>query len=359
MLLNLRTPASAAASHQHEFSPSPKPGMTQADPQALAIDLFSPLRYLHGRWQALAGPDPVSADHDASADSNSQSPPVSPFPAVDGAAPSPSDDLPEPCCTALATDASAACDTSSIRSSIACGKTSYQLCLPPPKAGRLHLRRRLLLQLRRTHKGHPAAPALELFATSALSRTMTKSRARKPSLFSFDDLVITSCESSADGRPNVDADPSETSDDEAADPSGVVAFIAQGSHVTAPGGSICAEIRIGHEQWRVMQLQKGYEFTRMGDDSPAFKARWIGKAVARPRSQTEPTAHYSRATAARVAGGLRFILLSPTCRRHPVVAHLDRTALHVMDQYLVPEAPTPQLPTAATFSASTVRHASH
>ncbi|KAI9829444.1 MAG: hypothetical protein M1826_005626 [Phylliscum demangeonii] len=329
MILCLGMPAHAAAAHRHEFSPtSIRPttawsrGPLKAVPAAVGLP-SPPSSEFHSTSSidVAAHPSMSVADRPAAAVDEAETPP----PSVD--------ESPGPMPLSAASSVKLGPRT----------RTAYHLAHPPPSflhRQRLHLRPRLLLQLQRIYASGRPMPTLDVLPSTLLAPALVRSL---PQLFRSkdrlcaEDLVVVRSEDYRSSRPAA----GERAADETAHLSEVRHVIAtigrrpkeesRGAGPSQAVATAAAEVEIclrPSARWDARRLPNGgYELTaRTGPDACTI-ARWVPRpARTRRRSATAPHVESRKFT---------FSLINPDARRHPIIATLTPSTIHVLDEYPV------------------------
>ncbi|EMC98359.1 hypothetical protein BAUCODRAFT_422778 [Baudoinia panamericana UAMH 10762] len=208
-------------------------------------------------------------------------------------------------------------------------KTCFSVCHPAPTntvKQRLHRRPRSLLQL---HKLCPSArpkPAFEAIPAANFNPRLTKAITRvfkaKHGLCP-NDLVVLKAENYA----VVDDD-----EDEGQEEQDVIGLICKGrkqDEAAAKEGKAKICMASGAEWEAYPLVSGGYEFFTTDEHGLGLTVRWVPKKV-KDRDGTKTMREGSKR--------FNFSTISPTSRRHPVIACLSKTALEINDSYKMPDA---------------------
>ncbi|KAI4156359.1 MAG: hypothetical protein LQ340_000346 [Diploschistes diacapsis] len=314
MLFNLGLPADVAASHRHQFSSKHDSEMSSEN-LGYPHTYLQPLHYLHERLLAFTGagtPNAESSDQEQVRTTTATSSTIE-VAALDG-------------------DST---DTEPRRPSAARKKTVYQIAHPVAKRRALR-KSPMVLQLRRIEANGRAAPVLEIFRRRAASRPITRNLSKKASSRDLnaksgghqEQLVFLTCES-YDGEANDDM-----SEDEDSDRRETIASITHSSTTRSDPEVL---LNVGKEKWSVAPMPNGgYEFSYSDDEGHVNKARWVPKPSSERRSILKVRSPLQRSTPEKQ---FRFALMNPSGRRHPVVGSIDRNAIEVRDQFVIPDTP--------------------
>ena len=209
-------------------------------------------------------------------------------------------------------------------------KTRFSVCHPPPASTarqRLHRRPRSLLQLHRLCPDRRPQPAYEVVPSANFSVRLTKAITK---IFNTkhglcpNDLVVLKAEKYMEEREQYE-DPDETD---------IIALICKGrKEDVATCGSKARICVPGDRDWMAYPIPNGgYEFVGTDEHGLEGKVRWVLK---KNKDGTRP----AQDSAAKL---FNFSIISSNSRRHPIIATLSKTNMHVNETFRMPD------PNAAT-----------
>lgn len=219
-------------------------------------------------------------------------------------------------------------------------KTTYNICHPPPKAGatrqKIHVRARPLLQLHKVAASARPMPAFELLPPAifspSLSRAISKGFRTRHTLCPADLAIVKADKYHQDEEEKVE--------DESRD---VLALICNGRKKDSK-----AKIYLDDgSDWDAYALPNGsYEFTSTTENGLEMTARWVLKRPRSGRSQSASDLEVS--SPAPSLNKFNFSTISPSSRRHPVIANLSSSTLNIQDSYTMPTSASPSPPVPVT-----------
>lgn len=233
-------------------------------------------------------------------------------------------------------------------------KTSY-LCARPPKPiesrSKLHIRPKVILQLHQVLATQRPKPTYEVVPFSLLPQRSTRRLARTfntSDRLCPNDLLIVKAEA-YDSKEVV-----KKSEDESWGSREVVGVIcpAKGDKETT---EICMDD--GISRWEVTHMPNGgFELNTTDDHGLNLKARWVPKVSHSRRVSGMSTSSQISPTfpSGQDEKKYTFSTISPTSRRHPVIATMNQARIDIMDSYSMPLATSPSSPGQASFPQSPV-----
>ncbi|KAH6633361.1 hypothetical protein C7974DRAFT_170086 [Boeremia exigua] len=349
-MLTADTPAKHghAHAHDHDYSPprrlpsppNPKNGAYSLAQMPLAL-LGSVLRYQTPSPSATPAPAPALSAGTASQHAPNASPMVAP------AHPAPRNSH-----SSRPGSSGSAAAGAKPKKRAARPKTSYMLAHPPPQVhhprAKLHIRPKVQLQLHQVLAAERPRPVYEVIPFTLLAPRSTRRLARAFNTrerLGLNDLLVV--KAAAYGH----TDDEHKSDDERWGSREVVAVICPGK---MDRGQVVSHTEIcmddGTSRWEVTHMPNGgYEFNSVDEHGLALKARWVAKPPAsrRTSSQSVPDPLLP-GQLPKDDSKWNFSTISPTSRRHPVIATMTRTRIDVHDSYTMPAVTQPSTPDAHT-----------
>lgn len=213
-------------------------------------------------------------------------------------------------------------------------KTTYSICHPPPASSarqKMHRRPRSLLQLHEVVPHSRPLPAYEIIPSAnfsvRLTRATTKVFRAKHSLCP-NDLVVLRAEDYYSEEPSEEQ---ETRD--------VVALICKGRKEDGSAAGKAKICMVDGGEWEAYpSVNGGYEFFTTDEHGLGLTVRWVPKKSKKEGAKSEPRR-------------FNFSTISANTRRHPIIAHLSKSALDIYDSYKMPDLST------ATPTATPKQHA--
>ncbi|KAL5118505.1 hypothetical protein ACEQ8H_003520 [Pleosporales sp. CAS-2024a] len=225
-------------------------------------------------------------------------------------------------------------------------KTSY-VCARPvrPVDAKLHLRPKVLLQLHQLLPAQRPRPTYELIPFSLLPPKSTRRLARtfntRDKIGPHHVLVVKADEYGAADHAHAHAHAADHHPDHDWASREVVGVISPPK--PGRGTDICMDD--GASRWEVTHMPNGgFEFNTTTAHGLAQKVRWVPKpAHGRRASPVSSSSHTPPALphAAPDDRKYTFSTISPTSRRHPIIATMTRTRIDIMDSYTMPTAAAP------------------
>ncbi len=248
---------------------------------------------------------------------------------------------------------SATASSSVARGSIStkCTQTSFQLAHPAPlsKHKILRLHTPLLLQLQQISEASRPVPALDVLPSAVFAPRLARRCSRvlngKNGL-GHNDLVVISSQT-YDGLAQVEAAGAGHDEDGGCDDREVVAAICPLKKEEG-GDQGKVEIRLNYGPlWLASPLVNGiYEFVSTDECGVTRTARWVPRySKGRRRATVGQDFSEHSASNEKTFG---FSIVNPDCRRHPIIATLNRHSINIRDQYPVQAS----IPTTLQRSAS-------
>ena len=241
-------------------------------------------------------------------------------------------------------------------STFARSKTTLQFCRPPPiqkKKRALHIRPKVLLQLRRSSQASRPTPAFDVFSPEAFAPRLAK---KFPNTFhgkaslGVDDLVVVESEDYSSTNAETDGGDDVIEKDNW-NSREIVAFISQHSKGQA---SRMAEIYLsGGKTWTGSSLPKGgYEFGTVADHGLRTVARWVPRKGSRRQTFSSHAGQFVEQPAEQKA--FNFSLIDPCSRRHAIIAMLDAHSMEISDRYLIPSGDATVQPSPTGLTSPSV-----
>ena len=308
--------ASVAASHQNEFAPTSQ----ATSPLYPDVSMANPLHYFQSRLQAWTSfsakasqlPTTVESTNASTTDLNESEN------AVDDGEKSTLEDgmdstptVPKP--------------------KVPKTKTSYHLAYPPPitkHKQRFKVRPKLLLQLQRISETQRPRPTYDVLPSTAFARGLGKRCGRilnGRTGLAPDDLVIARSQLYSKGNKQGGED---SSDDEDWDEREVLAAICQPKAAKNDSMGHMEIIMSSGPLWLATPMSNGYEFVTVDEVGQTTTARWV---------LSKPKGAGRRDSVDRKK--FKFSILTRDCRRHPVIANMERGSISIVDKYAIPETP--------------------
>ncbi|MCJ1290962.1 hypothetical protein MMC34_002504 [Xylographa carneopallida] len=227
--------------------------------------------------------------------------------------------------------------TASIRKPAPRTVSSFQLAHPPPATKhkqRRKARSSVLLQLRQISETRNPVPAFEVLPSALFAPRLLRHFPRllngRKNLAVHDLVIVNSQEYGLVGKENRQDEDSDTDHYENREVIGVICPSTKMDQESKDQATIFLD---QNSSWTASPMPNGgYEFTSIGSQGLAMKARWIPKA-----SKHKPKASYLEHNLNRK---FRFTVINPESRRHPVIGTMDRYRINVQDQWLVPSTPS-------------------
>ncbi|KAA6410774.1 MAG: hypothetical protein FRX48_05084 [Lasallia pustulata] len=219
-----------------------------------------------------------------------------------------------------------------------CTQTSFQLAHPAPlsKHKILRLHTPLLLQLQQISEGSRPTPALDvlpsaIFAPRPARRCSRVFNGRNG--LGHNDLVIVGSQT-YEGFSELEAAGTGHGEDGDCDDREVVAAICPLKKAEG-GDQGKAEIRLNYgPSWLASPLINGvYEFVSTDESGVTRVARWVPRYRKGRRRAT--VGHDSSGYSSNNEKKFGFSIVNPECRRHAVIATLNRHSINIRDQYPV------------------------
>ena len=318
MYISLGMPAVAAANHKHEFNTSVDQSIMDQEHSFL-----HPLSYLQDRLSALTtfGSSTPAA-----------SPAIDPQPKDDEAQYSSSESLDGD------QDVNATRPETAPRT-----VSSFQLAHPPPATKhkqRRKARSSVLLQLRQISDTRNPVPAFEVLPSALFAPRLLRHFPRllngRKNLAAHDLVIVNSQEYGLSGNENRQDEDSDTDHYESREVIGVICPSPKTDQESKDHATIFLD---QNSSWTASPMANGgYEFTSIGSQGLAMKARWIPKVYKhKPRASGPDQPTYFEQNLNRK---FRFTVINPESRRHPIIGIMDRHRINVQDQWLVPSTPS-------------------
>ena len=333
MSLNLGMAASVAASHQNEYSSAHQ----AASPLYPDLSMANPLHYFQSRLQAWSSfsaktpqlPTTIESTNASLSDLNESE-------HADDSGEQPNLEQPADSTPTVA------------KPKIPKTKTSYHLAYPPPitkHKQRFKLRPKVLLQLQRISETQRPRPTYDILPSTVFARGLGKRCGRISNSrtgLAPDDLIVARSQVYSNAKKRGGED--ESSDDEDWDEREVLAAICQ--------PKVAKHDNIGHMEiimshgplWLATPLNNGYEFVSVDEAGQKTRARWI---------PAKPKGAGRRDSVDRKK--FKFSILTRDCRRHPVIANMERGSINIADKYVIPETPVTSPALDSIHTASTHR----
>ncbi|KAI0477610.1 hypothetical protein GGR56DRAFT_416373 [Xylariaceae sp. FL0804] len=216
--------------------------------------------------------------------------------------------------------------------------TSYLLAHPPPKLRSkqriIHTRPQLLLQLQQVAVGQRHRPAIDVYPSSAVSRTIIAPLMKrfpriagiKRELGIQDIMVVRSEDYAAQ-----DSDPESDGDEHHLRSRELLAVLsplrtADKAEIVLANGSV----------WVASPRSTGnncsYDFVSVDADGHTTTARWVRKQIV-PKPPSTPTTTAPSSSPKSPQYKFTFSIIDPNCRRHPIMATLTNSSLDILDAY--------------------------
>lgn len=220
-------------------------------------------------------------------------------------------------------------------------KTSYICARPARPINKLHLRPKVILQLHQVIASQRPKPTYEVIPFSLLAprshRRLARTFNTREKLGPNDLLVV-----KAEEYGSVEDD--TKTDDECWGSREVVGVICPGK-----GDRGVTEICIddGASRWEVTDMPNGgFEFNTTNENGLTLKARWVLKPPHSRRVSGMSASSHTSQSFAQVHDDKKytFSTISPSTRRHPIIATMTRSRIDVMDSYTMPTATSPNTP---------------
>jgi hypothetical protein len=216
-------------------------------------------------------------------------------------------------------------------------KSTYTICHPPPASSarqKLHRRPRSLLQLHKVVPNSRPLPAYEIIPSAnfsvRLTRATTKVFRAKHSLCP-NDLVVLRAEDYYSEEPD--------EDQEARD---IVALICKGRKDDGSAAGKAKICMVDGGEWEAYpSVNGGYEFFTTDEHGLGLTVRWVPKKSKKEGGAKPESRRFN------------FSTISANTRRHPIIAHLSKSALDIYDSYKMPDLST-ATPTATPKQQPTI-----
>ena len=316
MSLNLGMAASVAASHQNDLSST----NLATSPLYPDVSMANPLLYFQSRlqaWSSFSAKAPQLPTTVESAKTSATDLDDSEHVGGDGEKSAPEDDLD---------------NTPTVpKPKVPKTKTSYHLAYPPPitkHKQRFKLRPKVLLQLQRISETQRPRPTYDILPSTVFARGLGKRCGRilnGRTGLAPDDLIVARSQLYSKGSKQGE---DESSEDEDWDEREVLAAICQ--------PKVAKHDSIGHMEiimssgslWLATPMNNGYEFVSVDEAGQTTTARWIpSKSKNAGRRDSVDRKRF------------KFSILTRDCRRHPVIANMERGSIDIADKYAIPETP--------------------
>lgn len=228
-------------------------------------------------------------------------------------------------------------DMTKAKKKVSRAKTTFSICHPAPKHSsvhKIHVRSKPLLQLHRVEANARPMPAFDVLASSFFSARLVRAVNRvydAQQTLCPTDLAIVRAE-----QYHTEAD-----DDTVVDILAMLCGMGR-RDVSEPSCKVRMVMADG-TVWHGTRLTNGtYEINTVDDHGLERCARWVKKR------QTKPTDSTTQLDATVVDEGKRFKFstISPSSRRHPVIATLSGTSVDIYKSYTQPsptDVPSPDL----------------
>ena len=332
MTLSLGMAASVAASHQNDFSSTQATSTLYPD-----VSMANPLYYFQSRLQAWSSfsaktpqlPTTVENTNASTSDLNESER------AEDTGEKSAIDQLADSTSTVT-------------KPKMPKTKTSYHLAYPPPitkHKQRFRVRPKVLLQLQRISETQRPRPTYDILPSTVFARGLGKRCGKilnERTGLAPGDLVVARSQLYSKTK-NKEAE-DESSDDEDWDEREVLAAICQ-PKVAKNDSMGHMEIIMSHGPlWLATPMNNGYEFVSVDEAGEKTRARWIpAKSKGTGRRDSVDRKKF------------KFSILTRDCRRHPIIANMERGSINIVDQYAIPETPATSPALDSTYTTSTHR----
>ncbi|KAH7135845.1 hypothetical protein B0J11DRAFT_172204 [Dendryphion nanum] len=368
MLLDMLTTADAAAQHGHEYSPprpsNPTPASSSYNGSFLLTQVQLPLSIL---TSVMRKQSPAPLDDDTPVSTTSPSPtrphlatttnltsaipttttttntPSRPHPMV----PSSLVNSPAPSRPASSgSDATASTGARPKRRSFK-SKTTYNLAQPPPTTAprsALHFRPRILLQL---HQVIPSRRPKPVYEVIPFSHHAPRSARRLARTFHFKDKLGPNDLLIVKAREYEQKDDDEKLDDDRWGTRDVIGIICPAKKADKDAFDKTQVLMDDGSSWDVTYMPNGgYEFEYTDHHGLHLQSRWIPKPLHSRRSSGMSTSSLAHASSSLGLDDKKFTFstISPTSRRHPIIATMTRTSIDVLDFYNMPAATNPSTP---------------
>ena len=219
-----------------------------------------------------------------------------------------------------------------------CTQTSFQLAHPAPlsKHKILRLHTPLLLQLQQISEASRPTPALDVLPSAIFAPRLARRCSRVlngRNGLGHNDLVIVGSQT-YEGFSEVEAAGTGHGEDGDCDDREVVAAICPLKKAEG-GDQGKAEIRLNYgPSWLASPLINGvYEFVSTDESGVTRIARWVPRYWKGRRRAT--VGHDSSGSSSSNEKKFGFSIVNPECRRHAVIATLNRHSINIRDQYPV------------------------
>ena len=332
MSLNLGMTASVAASHQND----PSPTNQATSPLYPDVSMANPLHYFQSRLQAWSSfsakapqlPTTVERTDASTTDLNE-----SEHAGEDGEKSTLEDCLDD---TPIAQ-----------RPKIRKTKTSFHLAYPPPitkHKQRFKVRPKLLLQLQRISETQRPRPTYDVLPSTVFARGLGKRCGRilnGRTGLAPDDLIVARSQLYSKGNKEGEE---QSSEDEDWDEREVLAAICQPKFAKNDSMGHMEIIMSNGPLWLATPMHNGYEFVSVDEAGQTTTARWIpSKLKGAGRRDSVDRKKF------------KFSILTRDCRRHPVIANMERGSINIADKYVIPETPMTSPALDSIHTASTHR----